>query len=293
VPTDQTDKPAVARKFGPSGELWRLWLSVQLLMVPLFLAAVTMAVALVLVGISWFHADAWFDRRWPWISWPLTIVFDGFCAWWVVHTQVEDRRLRRDLPAKIKSQALRCPLCKGPLPVWAGVFERCPLEPFPIREDGRPEGCFRLGCDPCGRDVWFTAGLDGTVRPHSGWIWENKYQYYCPRCASDRQAKIIYGHVEMTDGLKAEIEAGTIVVGETSQTGDEPEWYCMDCKKPWRGLRLTSSGLEPESAEGRKKARKHQRTLGWGWLGGRVWGRSVRLEGHLDGDPLWDQELDH
>ena len=234
MPIDQTDKPAVARKFGPSGELWWLWLSVQLLMVPLFLAAVTMAVALVLVGISWFHADAWFDRRWPWISWPLTIVFDGFCAWWVVHTSVEDRRLRRDLPAKIKSQALRCPLCKGPLPVWAGVFERCPLEPFPLRVDGRTEGCFRLSCAPCGRDVWFTAWLDGTVRPHSGWIWENKYQYYCPRCASDRKAKILYGHVEMTDGLKAEIEAGTIVLGETSQTGAEPEWYCMDCKKPWR-----------------------------------------------------------
>ena len=150
---------------GPLGELWWLWLSAQFLMVPLFLAAVTMAVALILVGISWFHADAWFDRRWPWISWPLTIVFDGFCEWWVVHTQVEDRRLRRDLPAKIKSQALRCPLCKGPLPVWAEVFERCPLEPFPSREEGRPEGCFRLRPRRVARCL--VHGLDRWNRPTS------------------------------------------------------------------------------------------------------------------------------
>ena len=50
------------------------------------------------------------------------------------------------------------------------------------------------------------------------------------------------------------------------------------------GLRLPSSGLEPEFAE---------RTWGWGWVGGRVRGRRVRLERHLDGDPRWDQELDH
>jgi hypothetical protein len=210
--------------------------------------------------------NAWFDRRWPWISWPLTIVFDGFCAWWVVHAQVEDRRLRRDLPAKIKSTALRCPLCKGPLPFWAGVFERCPLEPFPIREDGRPEGCFRLGCDPCGRDVWFTAWLDGTVRPHSGWMWENKYQYYCPRCASDRQAKILYGHVEMTDGRKAEIGAGTIVLGETSQTGDEPEWYCMDCKTV-EGFEVTVIGAGTRIRRGQEEGEKTPANLGVGLAG--------------------------
>jgi hypothetical protein len=162
--------------------MWWSWFLLQLAMAGLVGLAMVAAGVLLLAGISgiiaWFHTDALVHRRWPWLSWPLMIAFDGLTAWWVASTKLGERRLRRELPAKIKAWALRCPLCDGSLPVWGGAFEHCPIEEnFRWGGWGNPEGCFRLLCDPCARDVWFVAWLDGAVRPHLGWMWENKYKF--------------------------------------------------------------------------------------------------------------------
>ena len=114
------------------------------------------------------------------ISYLLIIAFWCYAAWAFVRYGVAERRLRRELPAKIQSRALRCPICGDTLPAWGGVFEKCPDDPVHAIYDcggkergaGPPLSSIRLRCARCDRDVWFSVWLDGTVRVHFGWLWE-------------------------------------------------------------------------------------------------------------------------
>jgi hypothetical protein len=114
------------------------------------------------------------------ISGLLFGAFGCYVGWAFIRSGVPERRLRRELPGKIKSRALRCPICGDLLPAWGGVFERCPDDPIhatyaygAMKEgDGAPLSSFRIRCARCDRDAWFSAWLDGTVRPHFGWLWE-------------------------------------------------------------------------------------------------------------------------
>jgi hypothetical protein len=55
----------------------------------------------------------------------------------------------------------------------------------------------------------------------------------CPDCGSTRQALIFYGMPEFTDGLRARLEAGSIVLGGCCISGEDPEWRCLDCRREW------------------------------------------------------------
>ena len=143
------------------------------------MAFATAAITLPVVAIAWLHADALFERRLPWVSRPAVIVLDACIARWILCVELEKVRLRRDLPGKVRSRAFRCPVCDGPLPAWGGAFERCPTGPsYRWGDWGQPEGCFRLGCEACGRDVPFAAWLDGTVRPDPYWVSRFKYDIF-------------------------------------------------------------------------------------------------------------------
>jgi hypothetical protein len=109
----------------------------------------------------------------------LVLAFCVYVAWAFVRHAIRDLRRRLELPARINAQSLRCPLCGGQLPIWGGAFETCPDEPIHTAWgfDGSPEGSFGLYCDHCRCKVWFSAWLDGTVRPHLGWMWKLKYKY--------------------------------------------------------------------------------------------------------------------
>jgi hypothetical protein len=63
------------------------------------------------------------------ISGLLIGAFWCYAAWAVVYSRAHERRLRRELPAKLASRALRCPICGDTLPVWGGEFEKCPDDP--------------------------------------------------------------------------------------------------------------------------------------------------------------------
>jgi hypothetical protein len=156
--------------------IWTLWFLVQLAMA---LAMFVAAGPLLFLGLARIHIDALIERRLPWLSWPAMVVLDVGIAWLIARVQLDERRMRRELSDRIKSRALRCPLCEAPLPAWGGVFEECPFEPFAKLwgDRGKPEGCFRLRCESCGCEAWFEAWLDGTVGAHLGWLLENKYKH--------------------------------------------------------------------------------------------------------------------
>lgn len=109
----------------------------------------------------------------------LLTAFWCFVAWALILRFARERRLRGELPSKIRSRALRCPICGDPLPAWSGVFEACPYDPVHAtygitggneKGGGPPESNFRLRCARCDRDIWFSAWLDGTIRLHLGWL---------------------------------------------------------------------------------------------------------------------------
>jgi hypothetical protein len=114
------------------------------------------------------------------ISGLLIGAFRCYVSWAVVCYGAHERRLRRELPAKIRSRALRCPICGEKLPAWDGEFEKCPDDPVCSIYDcgakekgaGPPLASLRLRCARCDRDVWFSVWLDGTFRLHFGWLWE-------------------------------------------------------------------------------------------------------------------------
>lgn len=113
----------------------------------------------------------------------LLTAFACYVLWAYLRYGLRDRRLRRELPAKLVGSPLRCLLCGESLPQWPGAFERCPDEPRHSTWDfpGTPVGSFGLDCGRCERRVWFSAWLDGTVRTHFGWLWENTAQGGGPR----------------------------------------------------------------------------------------------------------------
>jgi hypothetical protein len=50
----------------------------------------------------------------------------------------------------------------------------------------------------------------------------------CPKCGSPNVVKIIYGEPNYKTSLEA--EAGKIILGDYSITGNDPLWGCIDCK---------------------------------------------------------------
>ena len=52
----------------------------------------------------------------------------------------------------------------------------------------------------------------------------------CPCCGSAKFARILYGKPAFTDKLKAELEAGTVILGGCLLSGDDPFMACADCK---------------------------------------------------------------
>ena len=50
----------------------------------------------------------------------------------------------------------------------------------------------------------------------------------CPKCGSPRVVKIIYEEPNYKTSLEA--EAGKIILGDCSITGNDPLWGCIDCK---------------------------------------------------------------
>jgi len=87
----------------------------------------------------------------------------------------------------------------------------------------------------------------------------------CPRCYSERQARILYGFVNITGDLKACLEAGSLFLGGSTIRWDNPDWACQSCGYRW--------GFSVQSWELIEDERKT---------------KYCRPEDH----PLWDDELD-
>ena len=81
----------------------------------------------------------------------------------------------------------------------------------------------------------------------------------CPRCGSTRQAQFVYGLVEQDPAFAAKLQAGIVRLGGSSLGGDEPEWFCWDCKNRWGLSRQAQFSIEQAAAETR---RRQERTVG-------------------------------
>jgi hypothetical protein len=55
----------------------------------------------------------------------------------------------------------------------------------------------------------------------------------CPACGSSRQALLLYGMLELTDELRARLEAGKVALGGCCVSPDHPGWRCLDCRREW------------------------------------------------------------
>ena len=51
----------------------------------------------------------------------------------------------------------------------------------------------------------------------------------CPRCGSERIAKILYGMPAFSEELRLEMKVGRVVLGGCGVTGNDPRWRCLDC----------------------------------------------------------------
>jgi len=51
----------------------------------------------------------------------------------------------------------------------------------------------------------------------------------CPQCGSKNVIPIMYGYPSSEAGEKE--EKGVIRLGGYELFGDDPQWYCKDCKK--------------------------------------------------------------
>jgi hypothetical protein len=49
----------------------------------------------------------------------------------------------------------------------------------------------------------------------------------CPKCGSLKVVKIIYGEPNYKTSLEA--DAGKIILGDCSMTGNDPLWGCINC----------------------------------------------------------------
>jgi hypothetical protein len=52
----------------------------------------------------------------------------------------------------------------------------------------------------------------------------------CPKCGSERVARILYGEPMGSEELMADLKAGRIVLGGCCITGDDPAWKCLECE---------------------------------------------------------------
>jgi transposase-like protein len=52
----------------------------------------------------------------------------------------------------------------------------------------------------------------------------------CPRCGSERIARILYGMPAFPEELRRELEAGRAVLGGCVVTGNDPRWQCTSCR---------------------------------------------------------------
>jgi len=52
----------------------------------------------------------------------------------------------------------------------------------------------------------------------------------CPKCGSERVARILYGEPIGSESLMADLKAGRIVLGGCCITGDDPIWQCLSCE---------------------------------------------------------------
>lgn len=75
---------------------------------------------------------------------------------------------------------------------------------------------------------------------------KNASERSCPDCGSTRQALIVYGLVESTPELRARLAEGSIVLGGSCVTGEDPEWYCLACRGRWGLSRQTRRWVERE-----------------------------------------------
>ncbi len=70
----------------------------------------------------------------------------------------------------------------------------------------------------------------------TGWEWKlemtNKPDI-CPKCGSERVARILYGLPIFNDELKRKLETGEVVLGGCMVTGDDPSWHCAECGHQW------------------------------------------------------------
>lgn len=52
----------------------------------------------------------------------------------------------------------------------------------------------------------------------------------CPKCGAKTIASILYGLPDYSEELKADIDAGKIVLGGCCITYDDPKWQCTTCE---------------------------------------------------------------
>ena len=52
----------------------------------------------------------------------------------------------------------------------------------------------------------------------------------CPKCGSQKIAKILYGMPAYSTKLRKDMDEGKIVLGGCCIGMDDPVWKCVDCK---------------------------------------------------------------
>jgi transposase-like protein len=51
----------------------------------------------------------------------------------------------------------------------------------------------------------------------------------CPRCGSERIARILYGMPALSEELRLELETRRAVLGGCAVAGNDPRWRCTAC----------------------------------------------------------------
>lgn len=71
----------------------------------------------------------------------------------------------------------------------------------------------------------------------------------CPACGSAEVASILYGLPMYDEELRADLDAGRVVLGGCCVGGDDPVWLCRACKHQWGRLFPTpNQDAEPAAA---------------------------------------------
>ena len=51
----------------------------------------------------------------------------------------------------------------------------------------------------------------------------------CPKCGSDKIAKILYGMPAFSESLRKDLDENKIVLGGCCISNDDPTWQCTSC----------------------------------------------------------------